>query len=1556
VTRRQQPASLATNLPRIAGLDLIAELSPDPDRTSYRARRYGVECLLTLFDGDSADTLRRLKREASLLAELGHPRLPVIYEVGQLGDRPYLVTEQVSGRPLADLIAGDPLSVVQAMRVVLDVVEPLAAMHGQGLVHGGLGSRQLIVLADESARLNDTGIANERPNSLGYLAPEQSGALARPVDNRTDLYSLGVVLFECLTGTLPFLAEDRSALAELQARTSAADPRTLVSELPESLALLVTTLLARDPGDRYQSGAELATDLRLLLGETLTGSDTLIDAPKLFGREHELDLINELWDQVRRGRGCGISLRGAAGVGKTRVIDEVLRQARRTGTPVLSLACRSNEPEPLGPLRRAVEELIRDADDLPAEQRSELLAQIRAAAGSAAPLLAGLSPALGDLLGVGALPEIDRQDQFAAAVSRFITELARLSGCLVMVTDDADLIDPSMLRMLSNLAGVLADVPILSIGSARTDRPVLFAPTDPMLPALRAGTDLDLVLEPLADSAVNDLLVSCLPGLDLNSPLARRLRDNGGGNPFVLLTQLRAIIDAGLLRPHWGSWRLDDGAEDQPAFPDEPLGLVLAGLATLEPATHRVLVVAAVTGLRFRTEDVAAIGALVVEETFTALAEAAGRGFIDLIGKGEYRFRHPRIPHALLLGVDPGELARLHRSTAEVLEPLLDPQARWYPSDAFAIAQHWLLGGPTGNSPEPGFEICRNAGQLALRAHAPGQAATFLEHADQLRPADPELLFTWGTALHQDGQYQAARQRLEEALLVERDALRRARILLRLTEVHRATRNTPKATTTIAWGLAELDAPLPDGRLLRALGAIRAGLIAFFISRTGWGFGTARSRNRERQALLTALHLIGGHLAGANLRPGSLVMHRLYGTRAAARLGSGIEYSVSCAAIGLTAARYGLHRVSRRSLARAEQAAAEVGDPQLVAQVAWYSGAANYLGRVDNGERWIQCLADHGQWLNSEQSADTISAVCWDAAVQGRNDDVQRWVESGRTRRAFRDARELTSLLTVPAIGLTAADQPAAANAELSRLRATLEEHGGRSLRVNLVLAELYALLEQDHLGEHFDAVVERFFEFGLSTSGMLRQHQTFYPLYAKGRLAQCRATPATARVDPARLEAARLAVRRLRSVANTPLLAAAHQQCRAELLILQGNPKRALTLLARQKPQREDAPLLGFEIAVTTARALLATGYPADARRQVLNALNLAEEHGWTGRRSRLAAEFGLPSVAAEPAYAVPPEPMDGLRELVAAAGRVLPDGRAWLIRQAPQTSSNGTGALVRVLFAELPAVGTVCELIFDPQLRSLTAARRPVVGDSDTLAVPQLRRLLAGSASWLLFPLICDGAPVGVLVLASARSHAYTDAEITAVDALAAHGMAAHAKAGLIARLQELTGIDELTGVRSLRQIIELATRDVQGARNSAQPLVVLVIGIDHLGRINDLHGRATGDDVIRQVANRLRQVIRETDLIGRYRQDEFVVVLSQGRYGEDGIGDGGLEVAERLLRTVSNNPLLTRVGPLPVTVTIGLTLMIKDDANFASLTSRAEVALQAAKHAGRNQVRAI
>ena len=1688
------PAVPVTDLPLLPGLDVQAELHRDGPRTTYRVRRYSGEYKLEVFDLDPADRVRALRtfhREATLLTSIAHPRLPVVHQVGTVDGHPCLVTDLVTGRPLAELIAGQPLPVPQAIRYVLDVVEPLAALHHQGLVHRGLSPQALLVQVDGSVRLRDAGLGGselgagepgvEPPDrTLGYRAPEQTGAVDRPIDNRTDLFALGVVLYECLTGTLPFLAADLDDLHRRHLAGPAPDPRTVAADVPESVALVLANLLAVDPDQRYQSGVDLAADLQLLLGETRAEPDEPgpLAADALIGREPELEVINELWGQVRRGQGRGCVLRGTTGVGKTRLIEEIVRIARRDATPVLALACAADDAVPLAPLRRAVTTLLSDANALPPSQRNELLGWIRAAAGNAAGLLAGLSPALATLLNTTALPDTDRQDQFAAAVARFITELARLTGGLIMVTDDAGLVDPGTLRVMSHLATGLADVPLLSIGSFRSDRQRL-SPSDPLIPALLAATDVDLVLQPLPPTGSDALISRRLPGIDLGSPLAQTLREHGQGNPYVLLEHLRLDVEAGLVRPHWGSWVLDEPARSTPCRPTEPVPLTDAALDELSARTRRVLTVAAVAGPRFRPADLEAVADRHQLDELDrdgsgsgrihpALADAAAHRLIELCGAGDYRFRSERLREALLERLDADQEAGLHQAVGEVLQErraqtraLLDPDAPDDPDELFAIARHFRLGRP-GATAEPGFDVCLAAGTAALRAHAPGVAATYLEFANRLRGGDARLLYRLGTALYRDGQYPQARSRLEEALVVEKDGLRRGRILLQLTQVHRAGGNTRKAIRTVEWGLAELDAARSDGPVRRWFSGLWAGLVAALIMSTGWGKGTVRHRYRERQDLLASFYLAGGRLSTADVRPGETMLYQLHAARAAARLGSGPQYAVSWAALGSAAAHFGFARLRRRCLERSAEAAAAQADPQLTAQVDWYAGAADYLARADNGERWIRGLTDQGRWLDSEQYSDAIATLCWDAAVQGRDDDVLRWSENGRARSAFGRTGELTALVTVPAVGLTAAGRPAAANAELRQIRTLLEDNGSRSLHLNLVLAELYALIEQDHLGEHFDAVVERFFEFGLSRRHLSRSYRTFYLLQAHGRLSQCRAAQYALAQRPAttpplgvedRIEAAAVAVRQLRSMANTPLLIAAYQQCRAELLLLQGRPKQALAVLTRLKPQREDAPLLGYEIARTTARALRDTGYPADARRQVLIALTLAEDHGWTGRRHRLAEEFGLratstaaPSVQthaspptaravvhsiptpraeadpvdpadhddhgstehrpapaadhpgpaearAEAPYALADrasalhafaqelsaraagreldlastlrdsllemsasgDPAEVLRRLVLAVERVLPGEQAWLIRPAPRALT-GAGPLAQVLFAELPAPGTVCDLVFDPDLRTLVTAGQPVIGGPEGIVPPQFRRLLADAVSWAVLPLSSDGVGVGVLVLASNRPDAFTATEIAVAGTLVAQGMTAHAKATLVARLQELAGTDELTGVRSLRQVIELATRDLQGARRNSRPLVVMVVDIDHLGRINDLHGWGTGDDVIRQVANRLGQVIRGTDLLGRYREDEFVVVLSQGRDQEDGIGDGGLEVAERLLSSVSRAPLQTRSGALPVTVTVGLTLMTDEDTEITALAARAEVPLQAAKLDGRNRVRGV
>ncbi len=1239
--------------PVLDGLEVIEQLQQTEAKVTYRARRTpGGSYALTVLTGPAE--LSELNRRAGLLTGLHHPWLPRVHEVGRLPQLSegsegelYLVTDLVPGRPLADQIAGNPLSGWPAVTLALDLARPLAAMHRLGLVHGDVNPQNVTVLDDGSARLRDVGLLAPGPGVLGYAAPEQSGALARPVDSRSDLYSLGVTLFEALTGSLPFVATDAAELLRLHADATAPDPRSRGADISSTLAAILTTLLAPDPDRRYQSGEALASDLQRLLedpaarfepdpGRTVAGSAT--GGPQLVGRDRELGLLTDLWDQVRQGEGQGCALRGAAGSGTSRLAAEVLQIARRTGAPVLTIPCALDSAVPLAPLRQAFDDLLAEAEALPEAKRTDLHDRIRAAAGSAAPVLAGLSPALAALLGVERLPDGDRHDQFAAAVARFIADLARRSGGLMLISQDAELVDAAMLRVMSHLATELGDVPLLSIGTVRQDRHLL-PPDHLLLPAVYSAIDLDLTVEPLAPPAVAVLIAEQLPGLDPSSPLAETVIARGHGNPYVVLELIRAVVDAGLLRPHWGGWRLDEAGLDRLELTEDPLDLARARIARLEPAGRRLFVAAAVIGPRFRPDVLAQVAGMSLEVVQAALAEAAGHQLLELAGGGDYRFGQDRLREAVLHDVEPEERAALHRRIAEVLDNPAGSagsagSAGLDTSDelVYTIAQHHVLGAPARH-PDRAFELCRIAGRLALAADAPGASTIFLDHAVSLRPDDPTVRETLGTALFRDARYEPARAQLEQALAGTAEPLDRARILATLTDLHRATWNTPAAVGTMEQGLAELGARHRPAGLIRAVATVSIGLVAWLITASGWGFGTARGRRRERQHRLAALHLAGCYLGTINVRRREILAHRMRAALAAARLGAGREFTLSCAGVGLTAAALGRPGIARRCLARADAAAAGLGDPQVSAQVAWYAGAADYTSRTDNGERWIRALVDHGDWLDARQYGDTVATVCWEAAVQGRRAEVQKWYAKGRRRAGFGGPDQVTSLLPVNAVRLATAGETEAAGAELERARAVLENYGalyaGRLAQINLVLAEMYALLEREEYGDELEVTAARFFGFGLSPAETSRPHRAFLMLHARARLAQYRATPSA----EIYLLLARRAVRSLKKVADTPLLRAAHQQCRAELQLLEGRPERALRLLAELQPLREDAPLFTFEVNRTRARALLAADYQVEAGRQIRSLLILAEEHDWPARLRSLEAEFGVRPVGSRSA-----------------------------------------------------------------------------------------------------------------------------------------------------------------------------------------------------------------------------------------------------------------------------------------------------------------------------------
>jgi diguanylate cyclase (GGDEF)-like protein len=175
----------------------------------------------------------------------------------------------------------------------------------------------------------------------------------------------------------------------------------------------------------------------------------------------------------------------------------------------------------------------------------------------------------------------------------------------------------------------------------------------------------------------------------------------------------------------------------------------------------------------------------------------------------------------------------------------------------------------------------------------------------------------------------------------------------------------------------------------------------------------------------------------------------------------------------------------------------------------------------------------------------------------------------------------------------------------------------------------------------------------------------------------------------------------------------------------------------------------------------------------------------------------------------------------------------------------------------------------------------------------------------------------------------------------------MTAYDRALLFGQVAALAVVDDLTGIANRRQFFHLASRDLASCRRGQRELTALMIDIDHFKGINDRYGHATGDDVIRTVAARLAGTVRSTDVLGRYGGEEFALIMT------DTDEPTSAETAERLRALIADTGIDTRSGPVPVTISLGLTRLRPADEDITDVLARADRALYDAKQSGRNRV---
>jgi predicted ATPase/signal transduction histidine kinase len=724
-----------------------------------------------------------------------------------------------------DHITGAPMPVREFLSLAIRTADELAALHARGAIH--LDIRPSTIRFDAATGELALGppIAGSRPaapsdGSLPYISPEQTGQMNRPIDCRSDLYSLGVVFYQLLAGRLPFEAEDAVGWVHCHV---ARQPRPLDQArpaLPRAVLDIVRKLLAKLPDFRYQSAPGLRHDLERCLrawsqhgaiaefplGERDVSEEFRIPQ-KLYGRDAETAVLREAFERAAETGTCELVLvSGYAGIGKSAVVRELVRTiAKQRGRLIAGKFEQYERNIPYFTITQALRELALDIlaeGELRIARWRQLLVQ---ALGQNGRLVVDLVPQLGLILGpqppVPELPLTESETRLRLVFGRLFAACAAPDHPLAMFIDDMQWADTASLQLIAHLLSDGETRHLLIIGAYRDNE---VDPAHPMVralePARRTSARIrDLVLEPLSADDLGRLVADTVHASpDEAAPLARLVRDRTGGNPFFAIQFLTALhhkhsiwFDRDAHRWCWDAARVR--AE---GYTDNIAELMRSRLYALPDETQAALQRAACIG---STVDAATLAIACEPGIAAALSPALDQHllFETLHGaQRTYRFPHDRVHEAAYELVPEPQRARLHLAIGRRL--LASTPAEELAGKVFEIVSQLDRGAALIESAaerERLAELYLLAGTRAQSSTAFASATRYFAAGAALLAADPairrgELAFALelhrAECEHLIGELDAAEHRLAElahraASLVDLAAVTSARIELYTT-------------------------------------------------------------------------------------------------------------------------------------------------------------------------------------------------------------------------------------------------------------------------------------------------------------------------------------------------------------------------------------------------------------------------------------------------------------------------------------------------------------------------------------------------------------------------------------------------------------------------------------------------------------------------------------------------------------------------------------------------------------------------------------------------------
>ena len=790
---------------RVRDLELAENIGSGGFGAVYRAyqpsvdREVAVKVILPEF-AEHPDFVARFEAEARTVAKLEHPHIVPLYDYWHDDDGAYLVMRFIKGGSLRDeLENGGALPLEQVRGIFDQICDALQAAHEQGVIHRDLKPENILLDERGQAYLTDFGIAKDLTaesltntgglmGSAAYIAPEQ--AKNAPVTPETDVYALGILLYELLTGEHPF--PDQTLVQLVQSHLNDPLPR-LDGGLPGNIDEAIQRATAKEPQDRYPTVEAFNADLARQAQQpeaapapempAFLEQGTERDREAFVGRAREIEWLHKQLEGVLEGRGSVAFIAGGPGLGKTSLVTEFAHRARKDQPDLIVASGSANAFSGLGdpylPFRDVVGMLTGDvepqwiAGQISTYQAQDLWSMVPAAVdaivehgpelvnvfvegrevGERAAAAGASSASLNELRHLAQKNLIDdriiQQSQLFEQFTNVLRSVADQRPLLILL-DDLQWADSASISLLFHLSRRIDSARILILGTYRDEEVALGRdgerhPLEKVVAELRhSHGDILLELEEQrADEGRQfiDELLDTEPN-DLGSGFRDALYERTGGHPLFSIELLRSMQERGdLTQSDEGRW-IQGPSLNWDRLPEKVEAVIQERVGRLEDELRELLSVASVEGESFTAQVVGRVQEVQERQLFRQLSQELEKRHHLVREQGEeqvgaeilshFRFSHHLFQRYLYNDLSAGERRILHREVAQTLTELY---AGHLDEITVQLARHYMVAGDQARA----VAHLKSAGERARRLHANQEALNHFDQAFELASEDQSV-------------------------------------------------------------------------------------------------------------------------------------------------------------------------------------------------------------------------------------------------------------------------------------------------------------------------------------------------------------------------------------------------------------------------------------------------------------------------------------------------------------------------------------------------------------------------------------------------------------------------------------------------------------------------------------------------------------------------------------------------------------------------------------------------------------------------------------------------